>query len=126
MPLVYLDKPQLPVPAALKLSDNADDYHDLPLAPPGPLCVKNIHDVRELLPYQLSVLFKMSIDTAQPDDLACVVTAWADFVRSLHDLAYQFTRLLIDEGWLESSDAEPHRYGDRMFVDGREVVWVDE
>ena len=128
MPLVFLDKPPLPVPAALKLSDKADDYHDLPVTPPGKLTVKNVRDVRDLLPDQLSVLFALSIDTAQPDDLPCVVTDWAAFVRRLHDLEYQFTRLLIDEGWMEGNRAEPrpHSWGDRMFIDGREVVWVDE
>ncbi|SDM70785.1 hypothetical protein [Allokutzneria albata] len=128
MPLVYLDKPPLPVPAALKLSDNADDYHDLPLAPQGELKVKNVLEVRELLPHQLSVLFALSIDTALPEDLPYVLTDWADFVRRLHDLEYQFTRLLIDEGWLERSDTEPRprSHGGRMFVDGREVIWVDD
>ncbi|GAA4036527.1 hypothetical protein GCM10022247_72920 [Allokutzneria multivorans] len=69
------------------------------------MCAKNIHRVRELLPHQLSVLFKYSIDTARPEYLPHVVSARASFVRCLHDVAFQFTR---------------------MFIDGHEVIWVDD
>ncbi|MCP3802126.1 hypothetical protein NLX83_22935 [Allokutzneria sp. A3M-2-11 16] len=143
MPLVYLDKPPLPVPAALGLSNRTRDYDDLPPTPPGlpeHSWVRTIREVRELLPRQLLGLFAHSVDTAASEDLMYVVDDWAIFAGNLHDSEYQATWELIDQDRIDEllgddpltqrpmTDAElgPPPPGERMFVNGREMVWVND
>jgi hypothetical protein len=143
MPLVYLDKPPLSVPAALGLSDRTKDYDDLPPNPPGlpeQTSVQTVREVRALLPRQLHELLATAVDTARAVDLPYVVSDWASFARQLHDPEFQADLELVEQERFDDlvgddpltdppiADAElgPPAPGVRMFVDGREVVWVDE
>ncbi|WP_143261997.1 hypothetical protein [Allokutzneria sp. NRRL B-24872] len=119
------------------------DALDLPPTPPGlpaDSWVNTILEARALLPRQLLELFAQSVDSAQADDLPYVVSDWAIFAGRLHSAEHQADQALLDEGRMDEvvgdspltvtprggAELGPLAPGDRMFVDGREVVWVDE
>lgn len=144
MPYVFLDKPPLAVPESLELSDRAQDYV-LPETPPG-LAVNRIpatiNDVRMLLPAELLPIFQDAVDSSNYKDLEWVVSGWGVFAVHLHNPNYQADSALIAEGRIDEllvdAVSEPalteeehakiarERINERMFVDGREVMWVEE
>ncbi|MCP3802125.1 hypothetical protein NLX83_22930 [Allokutzneria sp. A3M-2-11 16] len=96
--------------------------------------------MRALLPHQLREQFTTAVDAAMAADLPYVVSDWASFVRHLHDPEFQADLDLIEQDRLDElsgddpltdppvpdSELGPPTPGARMFVNGREVVWVDD
>ena len=146
MTYIFLDKEPLPFPENLGLSDRAEDYQ----LPPVPLDIdisvwpRVIKDIRRLLPIELLSIFAEAVDTTECRDLEYVVSGWGAFARQLHDPESQALRKAVAEGRFEDLNAGPlsvidrpltaeekrkreqRRAGNRIFIDGREAVWVED
>ena len=144
----FLDKPPLAIPVALGISDRAQDY-EMPETPPGLAaagCPKSVKEVCRLLPNKLIPVFREAVETAVHQDLGHLVSGWAVFAFNLHDPQYQEMAAAISQGKMAEPTAEARPLPpldpplsleeqtlirqrvspSRMFVDGHEVVWVED